>query len=255
MAVGTGGPEGTRLARPYPVRVDGRLDASLSRWLWLVKFVLVIPHAIVLVFLWLAAIAVTVAAFFCILVARRYPRSLFDFVVGVMRWSWRVAFWSFDANGTDRYPPFRLADDPTYPARLQVDYPERLSRGLVLVKWWLLAIPHLLIVAFFAGGSTLSWTTDTGTVIRVASTGLIGLVVFLAVVALLFTGRYPGGLFDFVMGMNRWCLRVGAYVLLLRDDYPPFRFDAGGIDPGSVAASVPFPPPRPPVAPPVSDGR
>jgi hypothetical protein len=215
----------------YPVRVEASLDRELSRWLWLVKWLLAIPHYIVLAFLWIVFIVVSVVAFFAILVTGRYPRTLFEFNVGVLRWTWRVSYYTYGALGTDRYPPFSLADEPDYPAHLDVAYPEHLSRGLVLVKWWLLAIPHYLVAGLFIGGGTwaVSQYDNNGW-----APGLIGLLVIIAAVVLAFTGRYPEPIFDFVLGMNRWVLRVAAYAGLMVDDYPPFRLDMGGPEPGGT---------------------
>ena len=220
-------------ASSYPVRVEGVLSPPLSRGLWLVKWLLIIPHAIILMFLWIAFVVVSVIAWFAILITGRYPRGMFDFNLGVMRWTWRVAYYSYNALGTDRYPPFTLDDVPDYPARLEVDYPERLSRLLVLVKSWLLAIPQLLIVAVFAGGAFGSASASGGNEPYTWFGGLISLLVFFAGVILLFTGRYPPALHDFIMGMNRWVIRVGAYVALMTDRYPPFRFDQGDREPSA----------------------
>jgi hypothetical protein len=214
-----------------------------------VKWFLAIPHMVVLGLLWLAFVPLTFVAGIAILITGRYPRSIFDFNGGVIRWTWRVAYYATNALGTDRYPPFSLRPDPGYPADLHVDYPERLSRGLVLVKWWLLAIPHYIVVGFFAG--TWAWTADGGRDnVRYAFGGsLIGVLVLVGAVVLLFSGRYPTAVFDFVMGLNRWCCRVLTYAALMRDEYPPFRLDTGGADPGSVPVTpAPVPDPSTPAA-------
>jgi hypothetical protein len=212
---------------PYPLRLEAELDRPLSRWLWLVKWLLLIPHAIVLVFLWIAFMVLWLVALGAILVTGRYPRAIFDFNLGVMRWTWRVSFYAYSALGTDRYPPFTLAEVTDYPARLDLDYPQTLSRGLAVVKWWLLALPHYLVVGIFAGGAWGGWNASNDHVTWSSAGGLITLLVLIAGVALLFTGRYPAAIFDFVMGMNRWVYRVTAYSALMTDTYPPFRLDTG----------------------------
>lgn len=218
----------------YPVSVEGQLDSGLSRWLWVVKWLLVIPHLILLAFLWIAFFLLSVVAFFAILFTARYPRGIFDFNLGVLRWSWRVGFYSYSALATDRYPPFTLAEVPDYPATLHVAYPEQLSRGLVLVKWWLLAIPQYVVVTLFTGWGAQPW-----------GPGLIGVLVLYAGVSLMFRDRYPLGIFDFVMGMNRWAIRVLAYAALMRDEYPPFRLDSGPGEPSATASESAPPPPQP----------
>jgi hypothetical protein len=239
-------------ASTYPLKLEGDLSPHLSRWLWLVKWLLIIPHAIVLFFLWIAFLGTSVIAFFAILFTGRYPRALFDFNVGVLRWTWRVSFYSYSALATDRYPPFTLADDPDYPARLSVAYPQSLSRGLVLVKWWLLALPHYLIIGVFTGGAFAGYNQARGHDAWLYGSGLIGLLVGIAGIVVLFAGRYPRGLYDLVMGMNRWVFRVGAYAGLMTDEYPPFRLDMGGQDSGPDTAQTDAITPKPAPAPGVS---
>ena len=202
----------------YPVAVAGELDPGLSRWLWLVKWLLAIPHYVILALLWIAFPVLTVIALVAVVATGRYPRALFDFNVGVLRWTWRVVFYSYGALGTDRYPPFTLGP-ADYPATLDIPYPEQLSRGKALVKWWLLALPHYLVIAVMAGGFATGWFADW------RAPSLNAVLVAIAAIALLFTGRYPRDIFRLVVGINRWVLRVVAYAALMRDEYPPFRLD------------------------------
>lgn len=213
----------------HPLTLEGRLDEPLSRWKWLVKWFLAIPHVLVLVVLWLALTVTTLVALVARLVTGRYPEGLFDFAVGVLRWSWRVSYYAFGALGTDRYPPFTLKDVPDYPARLELARPATGRRGLPLVGWWLLGIPQYAIAGLLVGG----W--------GVHPLSVVGVLVLVAMVLLLFRGgAYHAGIFDLVMGFNRWALRATVYALLLTDEYPPFRLDAGGREPtGSGAPTLP----------------
>jgi hypothetical protein len=219
----------TALTETRPsIRITGELDEQLSRWFWLLKMFAAIPHYVVLVVLWACVVVVTVIAGIAILITGRYPRALFDFTVGVLRWNWRVGFYVYAALGTDRYPPFTLAAAADYPATLEVAYPGRLSRGRVLVRW-LLALPHLVVVALLIAPIMLypipALNEFDGRVLGGYS--VLNLLVVLAGFFLLVAGRHPVPLFNFLMGINRWSYRVLAYVALISDDYPPFRLDNG----------------------------
>lgn len=192
------------------VRVRSAIDAP-SRFLWLVKWcVLAVPHYPILIALYLVYPLLTVVAGIAILFTGRYPRPIFDFNVGVLRWSWRVMNYRFPMNTTDMYPPFTLASRPDYPGDLEVDYPEHLSRWAVLVKSWLLALPQIVIC----------WAMEP----------LLQVLCAISAVRLLVRGTISPGMFDLLMGIVRWRYRVAVYVSLMRDEYPPFRLDLGDRD-------------------------
>ena len=213
-----------------PVRLDAELQPGLSRGLWLVKWIAAIPHVLILTALWAAFGVLTVIAWFAILFTGRYPRGIFEFNVGVLRWTWRVSYYAFSGGlGTDEYPPFSLDPQPGDRAQLDIAYPEHLSRGLIFVKW-LLLLPHWIFVALVVGTSS-TWThvsEATRTTTEFQWPGLLGVLVGIAALILLFTGSYPRPLFDLVIGLDRWTYRVVAYGALMTDVYPPFRLDQGG---------------------------
>jgi hypothetical protein len=191
--------EATAAGAPgYPLRYDVEYPEELSRWLIFVKWLLAIPHFIILYLLGIASSVVGFIAFFAILFTKRYPQGLFDFVVNVNRWGANVG--AYYGLFRDEYPPFSW-DPGQYAVTYEVDYPEGLNRWLPLIKW-LLAFPHYIVLLF----------------LFIA----VYFVYIIAWFAILFTKRYPRGLFDFVVGVNRWNYRVGAYTSLLRDEYPPF---------------------------------
>jgi hypothetical protein len=185
----------------YPVRYDVQYPEELSRWLIFVKWLLAIPHLIILYALGIASNVIWVIAFFAILFTKRYPRGLFDFVVNVNRWSTNVD--AYVGLFRDEYPPFSF-EPGQYAVTYEVDYPEELNRWLPLIKW-LLAIPHIIVLFFLFIGAIVAW--------------------IIAWFAILFTKRFPRGLFGFIVGVRRWQYRVNAYVGFLRDEYPPFSLD------------------------------
>ena len=192
----------------YPMRIEGELGPERSRWLWLVKWLLAIPHYIVLAFLWLTLFVLTVVAFFAILFTGRYPRGIFDFNVGVLRWTWRVAFFPSARSARIATRRSRSDDVPGYPARLEVPYPEQLSRGLRAREVVALAIPQYIVVGIFLGGG--SWAAsrvDEWFWSFAFEMGLIGVLVLFAGVALLVTTRYPRWALRVRPGLDRWVPR------------------------------------------------
>ena len=185
-------------ASGYPLRFDVQYPEQLSRLLIFVKWLLAIPHFIILYALGIVSSVILVIAFFTILFTKRFPRGLFDFVVNVNRWNANA--FAYYGLLRDEYPPFSW-EPGQYPVTYEVDYPEELNRWLPLIKW-LLVIPHLIVLLFVFLVAYVAW--------------------FIAFFAILFTGRFPRGLFDFIVGVIRWNYRVGAYLYLLRDEYPPF---------------------------------
>ncbi len=183
---------------PYPLRFDIDYPEGLSRWLIFVKWLLAFPHFLIIYALLAVASVIQFIAFFAILFTKRYPRGLFDFVVNIYRWNANVS--AYVGFLRDDYPPFSW-DPGKYPVTFEVDYPEQLSRWLIFFKW-LLAFPHYIVLGLVYIVAMLLW--------------------FLAFFAILFTGRFPRGMFDFIVGTLRWSYRVQAYTYLLTDQYPPF---------------------------------
>ena len=182
----------------YPVRFDVEYPEELSRLLIFVKLLLAIPHLFILYALGVVQSVITIIALFAILFTTRYPEGLFKISVGVLRWQANVSAYILLLR--DEYPPFSW-DAGEYPLALEVEYPDTLNRWLPLVKW-LLAIPNAIVLAIL---------------------GFVAyILVFFAWFAILFTGKFPRGLFDFIVGTQRWTLRLNAYIYLMRDEYPPF---------------------------------
>jgi hypothetical protein len=185
----------------YPASIEISYPNEMNRWLPLVKWLLIIPHLVVLFFVGIAAFFVAIYAFFAVLFTGRWPRGAFDFLVGTLRWAYRVTVYAYLM--VDPYPPFTLDDDPDYPVRLNIDYPERIANWRPLVHW-LLILPYL----FVAG--VLLWLT-----------GLLAVIAFFTI---LFTKQIPRGLFELMVPGLRWNLRGSAYAYFMSDRYPPWEW-------------------------------
>ena len=187
----------------YPVAVEGEYQERINRFLWLIKWILAIPNWFVLLIFSIPSIVTYPAAWLIIIITGRYPRWLWDYHFGLLRWGWRLNFYAYQMGGTDRYPPFSLGDQD-YPASITIEYPLTSSRLTVLFRW-ILVIPHWIIVSIISE--------------------VVSILVLIALVVVLITGAYPRTLFDFNLGLNRWRYRVSAYGGFLRDEYPPFGID------------------------------
>jgi type III secretion system (T3SS) inner membrane Yop/YscD-like protein/uncharacterized protein DUF4389 len=194
-----GGPPATTA---YPVNLEiDYPQAGIANWRPLVQWLLAIPHFIALFFVLFAAYLGAIVVWFAIVFTRRYPRGLFDFIAGAVRWSNRVNGYYYLM--TEQYPPFSIGEEPAYPIRTHFQYPEN-----GIARWrpflhWIMVIPHIIVLYFL-----------------LLAAGIAHIIVWFAI---LFTGRYPAGLFNFIVGVMRWQTRVAAYYLLMTEEYPPFE--------------------------------
>jgi hypothetical protein len=186
-------------AAGYPLQLDVEPQEEYSRFMPLIKWLLAIPHFIALIVLGIGAYIVAIISFFAVLFTGRYPRGMFDYMVGVHRWAYRVTAYVFLM--VDPYPPFTLDDDPNYPVHFDIEYPEHVERWRPLVAW-LLAIPYLFVAYFVFI--------------------LAEIMVFFAFFTILFTKRFPEGLFNNALIGLRWNARGNAYMYWLVTKYPPF---------------------------------
>ncbi len=185
----------------YPIRLDIQYSDTLSRLTFL-KWILAIPHYLIIYALNIVFEIISLIAFFAIIFTGEYPRSLFDFAVNTNRW--RMNLVGYVMLIRDEYPPFSF-EPGLYPVTFEVDYPTNLARFAPLYKW-ILAIPHFIIVAVLGF--------------------IAAIVVVIAGLSVLFTGTYPEGMYKFVVGVQRWTMRATLYALFMTDEYPPFSLDA-----------------------------
>ena len=193
------------LSTPYPAQLEFHADRHITRWRPLVQWLLAIPHLLIASVLESLRQVLTLISLFTVLFTKRIPRPLFDMIATTYRYEWRAFSYAMFLH--EDYPPFDFqptaTDDGVEPhTTLDITYPEDLNRWKPLYKWFL-AIPHYVVLVVLAIGAVFA---------LIAS--------FFAVV---FTGEYPDGIRNFLVGVYRYALRVEAYVGLLTDAYPPFK--------------------------------
>jgi hypothetical protein len=195
-------PATTGALADYPVHLEIERQEEYSRFMPLIKWLLAIPHYIALLVLGIGAIFVAIASFFVVLFTGRYPEGMFNYMVGVHRWGLRVV--AYTDFMVDPYPPFTLEDDPAYPVHFDIDYPEHVNRWRPLVHW-LLVIPYAIVayIIYYLGR----------------------IMVFFAFFTILFTKRFPEGMFNIVRISLRWLARASAYEYWMVTRYPPFEWD------------------------------
>lgn len=189
-------------AGSYPVTYSVDTPATLSRWLWIIKGFLLIPHYVVLILLAFVTWFTLLASWVAIVITGKRPRGLWDFHLGYLRWSARVN--AYGGHLTDIYPSFSMDEQATYPVRVEADYIESASRLTTFFRY-LLSIPHLIVLWFLIIVSFFAW--------------------FVFILMVIVTGKPHQGTFDFLVGVNRWQTRVSFYYWLLTDEYPPFSLD------------------------------
>ena len=186
----------------YPVQLEIDPVGPQNRLSLLFRGLLIIPHAIVLTFLGLAAGVVVTFAWFTILFAGRFPAGMLRFTIGYARWAARAN--AYGSLLTGRYPPFSMDEEPDYPVRLNIQEQTTGRNRLTTFFRCILLIPHEIVLSLLS--------------IVMAVVILVG---WLAGIVL---GRVPEGLHNFLWGYTCWTERANAYAILLVDEYPPFSF-------------------------------
>ncbi|MBI2724284.1 MAG: DUF4389 domain-containing protein [Chloroflexi bacterium] len=199
---------------PHPVALDVAYPQRLSRVRIFFRLVLIIPQAIITYLLTIAGSAITVLAWFAILFTGRYPKGMFEFTSGVLRWTANV--YAYMGLLRDEYPPFSW-DAAAYPLTLDIPLVERQSRFRLFVRMFAV-FPNAIVLYFVQLGAL--FTT------------------FIAWWAILFSGRYPRGLHRFSVGVLRWQMRLTSYVWLLRDEYPPYSVNADARPGNEVVSAI-----------------